>query len=140
LDELYFSDDTAVMANTYSTIGAGNKRNYHWYLLCDTTIGSLENYGNDIWTEVDIFHGSIQHDRQRIVFGDGAMGNEGFVASTTEAGDLNWALFSTFSNPICRAKIADNHLLCYGDSGIEITIDLHCLTTITVKSNDFFDT
>lgn len=57
------------------------------------------------------------------MFEDGGMGNEGYIASTKLNGELNWSIFFTFSNPICKAEIKDQQLICYSDSGIKISID-----------------
>jgi hypothetical protein len=64
------------------------------------------------------------------------MGNEGYIASTTHNGDLNWAIFSTFSNPIHRAEVKNDHLICYGDTGTIITIDLNNITKIEVTHQE----
>jgi hypothetical protein len=136
VDGIFYGDGSVIIAHTYSTIDSDNKREYHWYPLCDTTIASLEKYEGDIWTPVDIWHGALKDENETIVFGDGAMGNEGHISSVDENGNLNWGLFSTFSNPICRAEKLDDHLICYGDNGIKITINRHCLYEITISEYD----
>lgn len=133
-DCIAYADGSIVIANTYSAIDtATRERKQFWFPLCDTTLEGIQKYDDDIWTEVDIFHGAITYNDQKIVFGDGGMGNEGYVASTNSInGDLIWAIFFTFSNPICRAEIKNEHLICYGDSGTIIEISLNEITKIRV--------
>ena len=50
--------------------------------------------------EVYIFHGAIPYHNNTIVFGDGEMGNEGFIALIDKDNNLIWSIFFTFSNPI----------------------------------------
>ena len=135
-DCVTFADGTIVMADTYQTYDPNNgvtKR--YWSPLCDTTLEKIEKYNTDIWTACDVFHGSFEHENQRFVFGDGAMGNEGYVASTTRNGELNWSIFFTFSNPICKAKIVDHQLVCHGDTGLVLTVDLSNLTNIQIEES-----
>lgn len=122
-----------VIASVYSTEDSNNGEiKQYWSPLCDTTLEKIEKYDDDIWTECDIFHGSFEYKNQKIVFGDGGMGNEGYVASTALTGELNWSIFFTFSNPIHRAEIVDDLLICYGDTGTRIKIKLAELTNINV--------
>lgn len=136
-DCIVMGEGGIVIANTYSTILTETKeRKRYWFPLCDTTLEGLEKYDEDIWTEVDIFHGAFEYQNQKFVFGDGAMGNEGFVASISLNGVLNWAIFFTFSNPIKKAKVEDNHLICYGDTGTIIDIDLSNITKMEITQSN----
>ncbi|EZH73452.1 hypothetical protein ATO12_16050 [Aquimarina atlantica] len=132
-DCIVMGEGDFVIGNVYSTYdpNTGETKQY-WSPLCDTTLERIEKYDDDIWTEVSIFHGAFEYENQKIVFGDGAMGNEGYVASTTLTGELNWAIFFTFSNPIHKAEIIDKHLICYGDTGTVIDIDLNNITKIKI--------
>ena len=132
-DCIAFANGAIVMGNVYRTENPNNGAiTQHWSPLCDTTLAGIEKYDDAIWTAYDIFHGSFEFENQKIVFGDGGMGNEGYIASTTLNGELNWSIFFTFSNPICKAEIIKNQLICYGDSGTTIKIDLNKLTSIEV--------
>lgn len=133
-DCIAFGDGRIVMANTYSVVDSDtNRATQYWFPLCDTTLESLEKYDEDMWTEVDIFHGFFEFENQTIVFGDGGMGNEGYVASIDADKKLNWSIFFTFSNPIIRAEMVDRQLICYGDTGAVIKINIDELTSISVK-------
>lgn len=136
-DCITFGDGRVVVANTYRVIltETGEAKRF-WFPLCDTTLAGLEKYDEDVWTEIDIWHGSFVHDGETIVFGDGAMGNEGYVASVNAAGELNWSAFFTFSNPICRAHVMDGWLVCHGDTGCRIRMNLSDLTNVDVSFVD----
>lgn len=132
-DCIAFANGEIVIASVCQMFNPNNgETTQHWSPLCDTTLDKIEKYDEDIWTECAVFHGSFEYENQKIVFGDGGMGNEEYIASTTLAGELNWSIFFTFSNPICKAEVIDNQLICYGDTGTRIQIDLNELTRIKV--------
>ncbi len=132
-DCIAYGSGKITIANIYSEIETETKQyKYSWVPLCDTTLEGLEKYEEDIWTPIDIYRGSFTHKSKTIVFGDGAMGNEGFVASINEDKSLEWSIFFTFSNPIIKAEVDDNELICQGDGGVKIIIDLNDLTKIKV--------
>ncbi|WP_143166673.1 hypothetical protein [Pedobacter caeni] len=133
IDCLLFADGNVVMANAYGIEDPNtHTKEFRWSAICDTTIGSLEKYEPDIWTDIDIFHGAVSYGEGKIVFGDGCMGNEGFVASTDKNGDLNWGMFFTFSNPVYSAVIKDHTLICTTELGTEISIQLDDLTQVSI--------
>ena len=138
-DCITYGDGTITFANTYSlTDPEAKKSKRYWFPLCDTTLENVIKYDEDIWTECDIFHGAFEYENQKIVFGDGAMGNEGYIASTTLSGELNWAIFFTFSNPINKAEVINEHLICYGDTGTIIEIDLTNISKIKVTDQNIW--
>ena len=134
VDCILFGNGTIIIGNCYCLIDSEtNRKRRYWYPLCDTTIESMEKYQPDIWTNIDILHGSFEYENQVIVFGEGSMGNEGFVASTNNDGDLNWGIFFTFSNPINQAEVQGQQLLCKSGNGdVWITIKLNDLTKIKI--------
>ncbi|WP_157638218.1 hypothetical protein [Flexithrix dorotheae] len=132
-DCIIMGEGEIIMGNTYSVYDSKTKKTkQYWSPLCDTTIESLEKYDDDIWTEVDIVIGAFIHKNQKFVFGSGAMGNEGFIASISPDNILDWAIFFTFSNPIYKAEVKSEHLICYGDTGISIDIDLKKISKIQI--------
>lgn len=136
-DAIIYGDGSFVIANACRVFNPNDGTTKHyWSPFCDTTFEQILKYDDDIWTAVDVFHGSFEYEEQRFVFGDGGMGNEGYIACTTLEGKLNWAIFFTFSNPIIRAEVIDRQLICYGDSGIIIEIDLDLITNISVTKID----
>lgn len=134
IDCILFGDGTIIIGNCYSFIDSKtNRKKRYWYPLCDTTIESVEKYEPDIWTNIEIWHGSFEYENQIIVFGAGSMGNEGFVASTNNNGELNWGIFFTFSNPIQQTEVQGKKMLCESDSGdVLIAIKLNELTKIDI--------
>ena len=138
-DCIAFGDGRVVIASTGSMYDPNNGETEHfWVPLCDTTLTGMQKYQEDLWTEVDIWHGPFEFENQKIVFGDGGMGNEGYVASVGADNTLNWSMFFTFSNPINKAEMVDRQLICYGDTGMVITIDIDELTKVKVKFDDPF--
>ena len=138
-DCIAFGDGRVIIASTSSMYDPNNGETTHfWTPLCDTTLTSMQKYEEDLWTEVDIFHGAFEFENQNIVFGDGGMGNEGYVASIGTDNTLNWSIFFTFSNPIKKAEIIDRQLICYGDTGMVITIEIDELTKVKVRFDDPF--
>ncbi|NOQ75241.1 MAG: hypothetical protein GQ574_24730 [Crocinitomix sp.] len=134
MDCITHGNGTITVGNTYVLMDGETKESKrYWFPLCDTILENFEKYDADIWSEIDIFHGAFEYENQKFVFGDGAMGNEGYVASTKLNGELNWAIFFTFSNPIHKAEVIDEHLICYGDTGAIIAINLKNITDIKIK-------
>ncbi|WP_108870055.1 hypothetical protein [Aquimarina aquimarini] len=138
-DCITYGDGSVIMGDTYCVKDSETKEvKRYWFPLCDTTLTGIERHNEDIWTEVDIFHGAFEYENQKFVFGDGAMGNEGYIASIALNGELNWVIFFTFSNPINKAEVKNEHLICYGDTGAIIDIDLNNITKIEiVEQNDW---
>jgi hypothetical protein len=135
IDCILFGNGEVIIGNYYRLMDSETQKlSHYWSPLCDTTIDSLEKYSPDIWTAVDIYHGSVNTGDRTIVFGEGSMGNEGFVAAIEPGGSLHWAIFFTFSNPVCKAEVSGNLLVCTGDSGFRISIRLDDLTKIDISN------
>jgi hypothetical protein len=139
MDCILFGNGKVIIGNHYEVYNPNTKeRTAYWSPVCDTFIENIEKYDSDCWTCVDIFHGAIQHQEQSIVFGDGAMGNEGFVASINQDKSLNWGIFFTFSNPIMKAEIIENVLICESEyEGCKIYIEMDDLTKIKIELSDW---
>ncbi len=136
-DCIAYGDGRVTLGSTCSLLDPNtDTTTRYWSPLCDTNVEGLEKYDQDLWTEVDIFHGAFEFENQTFVFGDGGMGNEGYVASITADNQLNWSIFFTFSNPIIKAEVVGRKLVCYGDTGVVIEIDLDELTSISVTLRD----
>ncbi len=132
-DCLAHGDGRVVIAHTYALYDPiTDVTERFWSPLCDTTLEGMTKYDEDIWTAVDIFHGAFEFEGQKIVFGDGSMGNEGYVASVGPDNTLNWSLFSTFSNPIIKAEMSDRTIVCHGETGLIITISFDTPTEVKV--------
>lgn len=137
-DCIAYGDGKITIAQSYSVYDPNNgETTTYWSPFCDTTIGSMLSYYEDIWTQVDAYHGGFEFEDQRIVFGDGGMGNEGHVASVTPDNHLNWSLFFTNSNPIIRAEMQGRTLVCYGETGFIAKINIDNPANISVAHESF---
>lgn len=97
---------------------------------CDTTIESLESYDASFWTVVDEW-ASIDYNGGKIICGDGAMGNEGFIAHTDMQNSLIWGMFFENTNPIKSLELVNNTLVAINEhSELCIEIDLQNITSI----------
>jgi hypothetical protein len=79
----------------------------------DSTLDSILKYDDDPWvalTELD--RSEIAESNVKISCGEGAMGNEGYVAVTAlDTGRLIWMAFFTCSNPFEALKLVDGEIL-----------------------------
>ncbi|WP_433812906.1 hypothetical protein [Flavobacterium johnsoniae] len=133
IDCIVYKNGQVTIANTFRLKDSNSQKSkQYWSPLCDTTIDSLENYDDDIWTNIDIYKGAIDYEDGKIVFGEGSMGNEGFIASIDKDNQVNWGIFFTFSNPIIKAEIINDQLICISDLETKISIQLKNLTKISV--------
>lgn len=132
-DCIAYGDGRIVFANAYSAYNPNtHETTNYWSPLCDTTLASLLKYNDDVWTQIDIFRHPFEFEGQKIVFGDGGMGNEGYIASVTPENDLNWSLFFTNSNPIMRAEMQNRTLLAHGETGFMARINIDNPADISV--------
>ncbi len=79
----------------------------------DSTLDSVLAYDDDPWvalTEMD--RSEIAESNLRISCGEGAMGNEGYVAAAAlDTGKLIWMAFFTCSNPFEALKFIDGEVI-----------------------------
>lgn len=98
----------------------------------------MEKYNDDIWTEVeynrDIF---FNYGGNKIVYGEGSMGNEGFVGLIDDKELLPWAFFFDFSNPIMNVSVYDTTLLCLSTNDKKIEINLLDLSEVSITTVNF---
>ena len=112
---LVHNSGVVTILNIYSVSSLGEKI-YYAFPVADTTINSIEQYNDDVWTECQTHPSYITTNRLKIVCGEGGMGSEGFIAATDiENGELIWALFSTESNPFVRLELNGENVLAYSD-------------------------
>ncbi|MFO7181202.1 MAG: hypothetical protein DIU78_021050 [Pseudomonadota bacterium] len=74
--------------------------------LAETTAGSVLQYDPDAWVAVTSTGRLAIGEGRVLLAGEGAMGNEGFVALERE-GQLQWSLFCTLSNPFTDLELED---------------------------------
>lgn len=131
---IVYADGSVVILNfTFYTDTATQKDTAVVSPLCETTIDSLLKYKDwDSWVWVDAWNqANLIHGDKRYIGGEGAYGNEGFVACEDKAGKLIWAMFFQHTNPIKELKIEDNCLIGITEhSESQIEINLNELTDI----------
>lgn len=110
-----------------------NTKSFYCTPICDTTIDSLEKYDPDCWTVVDAWT-SIHYQEGKIYGGDGAMGNEGFIAYVDKTNQLVWGMFFEDTNPIKELAITDQYLIAINEhSELAIQINLDTLFDIKIE-------
>lgn len=99
---------------------------------CDSTIDSLEQYDAAYWTVVDEWT-SVDYQGGKIIGGDGAMGNEGFLACINDKEDFMWGMFFESTNPLKPQEINDDTLIVISEhDDIQLEINLNDLTKIKI--------
>lgn len=98
-------------------------REYELVFLERTNLQVEMKKYDDIWTEYQIY-GTIERSNGTILkYGEGAMGNEGFIAKLDANNILEWILFSTCSNPFIRHEHIDESI------GEDIEKELHIFSS-----------
>lgn len=133
LNSLSYGDGRVTLLRIYPICSAQHKAHYV-FPIADTTIESIVKYNDDPWAEVELCRDRLTTGNTTFVCGEGAMGNEGFVAATNAQG-LLWALFSTESNPFEKLELVGSYLKAYSDQQV-YTINLENLTAIKVEGYD----
>lgn len=133
INSLIYGNGTLTILNIYS-VSSDDGKKYYAFPVADTTIESIEHYNDDVWTEIQPHPNSINTGQFKLSFGEGGMGNEGFVAMEGKEG-LVWALFSTESNPFISLELTDNYIAAYSDF-IVYKIDIKNPKNITIESRD----
>jgi len=113
INNLVYGNGILTILNIYS-VSSDDGKKYYAFPVADTTIESIEHYNDDVWTEIQPHPNSISTDQFKLSFGEGSMGNEGFIAMENNEG-LVWALFSTESNPFINVELTDDSILAYSD-------------------------
>ena len=137
-----YPDGTVTMLSCYSVYDPNTEeRELFCSPTCDTTIESLVKYSDDCcWTPVDAWT-SITYKDGKIYGGEGAMGNEGFIAHVDEGDNLIWAMFFGNTNPIKALEISGSTLIAINEhSELRLEINLENLTDIKMiaASNKYF--
>src|SRR6185369_12659140 len=80
VDGLIFSSGQVVLIHS-ATLRVGNSMKTSASAFAESTLASLMDYDEDPWVYVTELHSAPWHARTRLSCGEGAMGNEGFVAA-----------------------------------------------------------
>jgi hypothetical protein len=136
ITHLLHANGNVLIFNCYKTKESNTIMRY-CFPLCETNIYSLEKYNEDIWTE-------IEYNKEKFYkymdgffyYGEGGMGNEGFVCFLNEYNEFQWSYFFDFSNPIVNVHVKNNILICLSSNDIVIEIDLINKERIVIRSNE----
>lgn len=121
-----YPDGTVTLLNVFEYVNSetGKTSAIHIRPICDTTIDSIMKYKKNPWVEVDEWC-VITNEDGHFLGGDGAMGNEGFIAKVDCNDNLIWAMFFTVTNPIKSLQITDDYLIGqneHNDGSIKINL------------------
>ena len=85
---------------------------------------TLKKYGDE-GVAIEILGSVINLENDNIAYyGEGSMGNEGFVAYADKKGKLYWLIFLDFSNPFWSIKIEGAYIKAITELACEFTIPL----------------
>jgi len=124
---ILYPDGTVVVLSLYSSINAdGTDKRIYISPVCDTTVQSLEKYDNDLWRDIEVHPCHfVLPNGDCIKFGEGCMGEEGFVCCEDASGKLKWAFFCGSLNPFCDAELETaNSIRVYSTNKYTMVIDL----------------
>ena len=132
-DCIVFADDKVILLDFQVYYDPNTKKSSaEINPLCDSTLQSFLKYNKNIWVSVDEWKDAhFKDDNRCYIGGDGAYGNEGFLACEDLQGNLIWAMFFTNTNPIAKIKIEHNYLIATTEHGeIYLKINLNNITEI----------
>jgi hypothetical protein len=134
IDTILFADGTMIILNFYAVSTEHGKLHYV-NPVCETNLQSVEKYNDDVWTQIERSYATLTlPDGKKVYFGEGGMGEEGFVALTEDNDQLIWALFSTATNPFTRAEFVNGKIRAYSTYDLYYTIDLLAPENITIEA------
>jgi hypothetical protein len=111
-----YRDGRVLLLNVYN-LETGSEISCFADRLADTTVASVFKYNDDPWVTVTATARLQIADNRILLAGEGAMGNEGFVA-LEDGGILEWILFCTASNPFSELElVADVAVVADGYDG-----------------------
>lgn len=102
--------------NTYGKL-------YELNIIKKTRLDILLEEDSDLWSEIQI-NGEINlRDKSKLFFGEGEMGNDGFIVKIDFNRTILWSLYSTTSNPFINFEIIDEVIHVFSSHGFSICID-----------------
>lgn len=117
-DCVTFSDGRVVLLNC---LDLGDRIIINPY--AGSSVDQIVEYESEPWSSIQSYGSiSIPQNGYELLFGEGAMGNEGFIACTN-SGILNWSLFLTKYNPIQRGEILDESHAVFFSEYIKLIVN-----------------
>lgn len=124
---------TVILLETL-VIEVNSKKLYHCNPFCDTTVENLQKYNQDLWSEYSVFTNVVQTENGDLIFGgEGEMGNEGCIISTTKDKKFNWSLFFKTSNPFYKLELIASELYAYSSCDLVYIVNIKTQNIISIK-------
>ncbi len=129
VDGIVFGDGQVVLASHYWTQNVDGTQHHFWSPIADVHLADCLKYDEQLWRDVDAW-GALELGDQRILFGDGAMGSDGFVAAEDAAtGELLWSIFFDWTNPFDQAHLEGPDLVVRSELNYLLRIPLSAMCT-----------
>lgn len=114
IDGIIFQNGMVVLQQVYSTC-VGSDITLSIEPVADSQLDSVLKYNPDAWVEVTSLASMNWDDSLEVVCGEGAMGNEGFIAAIRRKENCpEWILFCSKSNPFISVERRDHLLVVEG--------------------------
>ena len=88
-----------------------------------TSLDALLKDDPDIWSEFQTYGEFKGIDNSKVLFGEGEMGNEGFVVKLDADNNLEWSLYSTESNPFIESRREDDGVHIFSSHGFSLVLN-----------------
>jgi len=127
IDSIILKDGTTYLTeiNYSNNINAKKTYNKIYELRIDkkVSLNKLLEDDPDLWSEIQVYGKIDLPDNSRILFGEGEMGNEGFILKLDLDDNLEWSFFSTDSNPFVKTEVINEKIHIFSTHGFSIIID-----------------
>ncbi|SDG05881.1 hypothetical protein [Chitinophaga filiformis] len=135
IDAIVFADGTVIILDFYAVSTESGGKLHYVSPLCETTLKSVEKYNDDVWTQIERHPATLTlPDGKKVYFGEGGMGNEGFIALTENDDQLIWALFSSATNPFTKAEFVNGKIRAYSTYDLYYNIDILAPERIVIEA------
>ncbi|MDR0605845.1 MAG: hypothetical protein LBG80_16245 [Bacteroidales bacterium] len=132
ITNLLFANGEVLLFNRYKVNENGIIKRY-CFPLCETNVYSLEKYNEDIWSEIEFNKEKFYNYMNGLFYyGEGSMGNEGFICFVDKNNKFQWSYFFDFSNPIVDVYVKNDILICLSSSEIVIEINLNSKEQVVI--------
>lgn len=85
-------------------------------------IGELLNENSDVWSEIQVYGEVPLLEDSKLIYGEGEMGNEGFIACINPDNQMEWSFFSTKSNPFIESNQENGKIQIFSSHGFSVVV------------------
>jgi|GEM_PF-828583 len=96
---------------------------YKLVLLKQTSLDELLSNDSELWSEMQVNGELNLPEGSKILFGEGEMGNEGFIVKLDSENNFEWSFFSTDSNPFIKAEIIKEETHIFSSHGFSMVLN-----------------